>query len=285
MTTKSRLLAVLLLGVCLSAGSSVGQELDLSLGTKEWPAIMNGVVFFNGEYIPPPYTVSRVESVIFINGRRIDSGMVWPPPKAAPPDPVPDADPVMPSTITERTTNFDSDYIKYVSDKRQYLFARFGQDKGIELMVGVFQEMPCILKAERDATSPVGIVLVWKSGKVSHVDLVPPSRKPDNMTKEQALEIMDRLCEIYVRGLEGNNYFMFGRMTRRGLPVAFKRTLIPLADAMHAAKDEADFLAIMKTNQPTGGMMEEYLKMFYQHKADLPKWEPHVRETVEKEMR
>ena len=31
MTTKSRLLAVLLLGVCLSAGSSVGQEPDLSL--------------------------------------------------------------------------------------------------------------------------------------------------------------------------------------------------------------------------------------------------------------
>ena len=45
---------------------------------------------FNGEYIPPPYTVSRVESIIFINGRRSIPGWFGLHQRRLP-DPVPDA--------------------------------------------------------------------------------------------------------------------------------------------------------------------------------------------------
>lgn len=285
MKTWQGLLAVSALGMCAGAGISRGQEPGLSLGTREWPAVTNGLVFFNGEYIPPPYTVSRVENVVVINGRRIESGIPWPPPKAEPPAQVPESDPVMPSTITETTTNFDSDFIKYVSDKRQYLFDRFGRDKGIELMVEVYKGLPCILNAERDATSPVGIVLFWKSGKVSRVDLVPPSRKPNTTTKEQALKMMDRLCESYVEGLEDNHFFMLGNTFLRGAPDGYKMLLAPLSEAMKQATNEAHFASLFRTNRLSGSFSEGALRSLYQHKDGLPKWEPRVREAVEKERR
>ncbi len=96
---------------------------------------------------------------------------------------------------------------------------------------------------------------------------------------------MDYNCDIYVRGLGSNHCFMFGNMTRRTSTAGFRKTLLPLADAMRTAKDETDFLAIMKTNQPPGGMSEAAFRAFYRHRDDLPKWEPRVREAVEKERR
>ena len=285
MKTWQGLLAVSVLGMCAGAGISRGQEPGLSLGTREWPAVTNGLVFFNGEYIPPPYTVSRVENVVVINGRRIESGIPWPPPQPAPPPVVPHTEPTMPSTITERTTIYDEDYLRFLHEARLYYFDRYGQEKGMDKIVEAFNKMPFVSSASRDPTSLTGIILILKTGEKSSGNLVPPLRKPNTTTREQALKMMDELCEVYVRGLEGNHYFMIGKMMRRGIPSAFNRTLLPLADAMRAAKDETEFLAIMKMKQPPGGMAETQLRMFYRHKDDLPKWESRAREAAEKGMR
>jgi hypothetical protein len=284
-TMKCGLFTASLLGVCLSVGSSVGQEPDLSLGTKEWPAITNGVVFFNGEYIPPPYTVSRVENVVIINGRRIESGMAWPPQQPAPPPVIPQNEPIMPSTITEKTTIYDEDYLRFLTEARLYYFDKYGQEKGMDKIAEAFNKMPFVSSARRDPESPTGIILILKTGERSSGNLVPPSRKPNNMTKEQALKMMDRLCESYVSGLEGNHFFMLGNTYLRGTPDGYKMLLAPLSEAMKQATNEAHFASLFKTNQFSSSFSEKALRSFYQHKGDLPKWEPHVRETVEKEMR
>jgi|GEM_PF-3972491 len=263
--------------------SALGAELDVSLGERSWLPVTNGLVFIDGEYIAPPYIISRVESSVYLNGRYLESPVPWPPKKAYN-MPVPENDPVMPSSITENTTKYDKEYIQYISEKRAYLFSKYGQEKGIDMMVKVYRGLPIVLDAEREPDSPWTIHVKWKSGEESHIGQVPHKR--NDLTKEQADEMLTRFCEIYAHGLENNNYFMLGStMGRRGTPESFARTLVPLANAMRTAKDEAEFLAIMKTNQPPGGMSEAAFRAFYRHRDDLPKWEPRVREAVEKERR
>ena len=267
----------------MNAAAQAGQRgtnavADLSIGERVWPPVETGLVFIDGEYIPPPYVVSRREGEIFLNGRHLDWVTRWPPPKEVPPASAPETEPVMPTSITEKTTKYDKDYVRYISHMRAYLLAKYGQEKGIEMMVDVYRGIPCVLTAEQDKDDRTMINLKWKSGDESHINEVPFTRKRDNITKEQAVKWIDDMTEIYVRALGNNNYFMLGATVgRRGTQETFERTLVPLATNLKIAKDEADFLSIMKTNQPVGGMSEAAFRAFYKHKDGLPKWEPRIR--------
>jgi hypothetical protein len=272
--------AVLVAAVVRTALSEPSNTLDtasLSIGVKEWPSITNGVVFIDGMYIPPPYVVSRREGELFLNGLHLDWVMKWPP-KEERQTPIPKVDPIMPSSITEKSTKYDPDYIRYMSDKQAYIFAKYGQEKGMDLMVEAYKQLPIVVDAVRDSDSKRSIFVKWKSGAESHIDHVAPEVKRDNLTRAQAEQYVDRMAEIYVRGLGDNNYFLLGSSGgQRGTKEAFGRTLVPLADAMRAAKDEAEFLSIMQTNQPVGGLSEKTLRSFYKYKAEVPKWEPRLR--------
>lgn len=270
--------------ICMAvrmAWSGQSNDLDtacLSIGERMWAPIETGLVFIDGEYISPPYVISRREGEIFLNGRHMDWVTQWPPTKEKPPVPPPKEDPVMPVSITEKTTEYDKDYVQFVSDKRHYLFSNFGQDKGVDMMVDVYKGLPCVATARRESSPQGVIIVVWKSGEESHINLIPPTRKRDHITKEQAIKWIDDMTEIYVRALRENDYFMLGATVgRRGRQETFERTLVPLATNLKIAKDEADFLSIMKTNQPVGGMSEAAFRAFYKHKDDLPKWEPKIR--------
>ena len=192
----------------------------------------------------------------------------------------------MPESITRRTTEYDKDYISYIYNMRQYLMNKFGTQKGVEMMVDIYLKLPCVADAQIDPEKPDCIIVTWVTGEKNYISQTSAQRGEDHFTREQAEHFIDRITEIYIRGLSNNHYFMVGStIGRRGAPESFSRTLIPLADAMRTAKDETDFLAIMKTNQPPGGMSEAAFRAFYRHRDDLPKWEPRVREAVEKGMR
>jgi len=281
MRHKQSLTTAFIVAVIRMAWAEPSNTLDaegLSIGEKEWPPVTNGLVFIDGKYIPPPFVVSRREGEIFLNGLHLDWVMQWPP-KQEYQTPIPKTEPIMPASITEKTTKYDQDYIKYMSDKQAYLFAKYGQEKGMDMLVETYKKLPIVADAARDPDSKRSICVKWKSGKLSHIDHIAPARKKDNLTRGQAEQFIDRMTEIYVRGLGDNNYFLFGATGgQRGTKDAFGRTLAPLADAMRVAKDEAEFLLIMKTNQPPGGISEKGLRQFYKHKDDLPKWEPRIRD-------
>jgi len=275
--------AVVMISVCLSALISEAQPSDGrvsngELGQREWPAASNGLVFVEGEFLPPPYVVSRIGSGIYINGRHIESPLPWHTQnmQEARPD-VFLTDPVVPETITEKTTQYDKDFIRYIHEKRRYLFHEYGQEEGMNLMVDAYKSLPCIVSATRDAESPNTISVKWRSGRVSHIGQVPLMRKPVDITPEQAVKLLDGVCEIYAEGLKATNYFMFGSAKRRGTQESFARTLEPLANALRSAKDEADFLSVMKTNQPPGGMSEKALRSFYKHRDEVSEWERRLR--------
>ncbi len=73
-----------------------------SLGVRVFPVVTNGIVFIDGEYIPPPYIIRRDENAIILNERQYFIDDRWPlrphvPPK--PPTP-PKERPTMPLGIT-----------------------------------------------------------------------------------------------------------------------------------------------------------------------------------------
>lgn len=249
---------------------------SLSIGEKAWSPVSNGVVFIDGRYISPPYVISRREGEIFLNGAHFDWVILWPPKNKTQLPPPPAEMPSMPNTITEKTTKYDKDYLIYINDAQQYLMAKYGTSNGIAMMDSVYLKMPCILSAKFKEAGSNTLEVVWMNGSHSNIRLTPMSRGEMNITKEQATQYIDEIAEIYVRGLgENRYYYVMGKGDRRqGTFGGFKGTFGVYARALRASKDEADFLAMMKTNQPTGGISEEWLKLFYSHKDDFPKWEP-----------
>ena len=251
---------------------------DLSIGERAWPPVSNGIIFVDGKYLQPPYTVLRREGDIFVNGQGIDGVMQWPPIKPPPPPPPPETEPVMPASITETTTRFDKDYLAYISDVHAYIMARHGQEKGIEMMVEVYRRLPCVKSAQREKEDSHSIEVIWMDGKKSSITQVRPWRKDDNFTKEQAERIIDKRTGNFANGLGNGRYYMMegGRRSRSGTPEGARQTFLPLADAMRATESEEDFLAVMKTNQPPGGISEKTLRSFYKHKDEMPAWKARI---------
>jgi hypothetical protein len=237
-------------------------------------------MFVDGRYIPPPYVISRREGEVFVNGVHLDWTFLWPPRKVPPPPPPPKGKPEMPATITEKTTPYDKDYIAYISDSRQYLLSKYGEAKGIEKMVDVYRGVPCIREARLASNESNTIEVVWADGSKGGISQRRARRKDDNLTKEQAAKIIDNLTEsYYVRGLEDNWYYLEGKGGKRmGLFGGFKGMFTPLAEALRASENEAGFIAAVMTNQPPGNISETWLKLFYSHKDELPKWEHRLRE-------
>ena len=148
------------------------------------------------------------------------------------------------------------------------------------MMVDVYKKMPCIRDAKLDPDNPNCIILTWASGEQGYnSQLPPPRRKEIDLTKEQAESFIDKTAEIFVKGLSNGDYYMLegGGPSRSGLWGGAQQIFLPLAAAMRGAKDEADFLAIMKTNQPPGGMSEKTLRSFYKYKDEVPEWERRLR--------
>jgi hypothetical protein len=264
--------------VCVRAeGQCPGGTNDLSIGERKWAPISSGVLFVDGRYIPPPYVVSRKEGLVFVNNHQIVWALQWPPRKKTTPPP-PKKMPSIPSTITTNTTPYDKDYIAYISDTRQYLVSKHGDLVGNEMMANIYKGLPCVKEAKPDPQDPRRVTLIWIDGERYNIS-PPPPRGELNITKEQAESFIDKTAEIFVRGLSNGDYYMLegGGPSRSGLWGGAQQIFLPLAAAMRGAKDEADFLAIMKTNQPPGGMSEKTLRSFYKHRDEVPEWERRLR--------
>ena len=84
------------------------------------------------------------------------------------------------------------------------------------------------------------------------------------------------ITDVLLRG----DYFMFGDPRRQGGVGTFARTLIPLASALQKARNEAEFISIMQTNMPPGGIPEQGLKNFWKHREQAPVWEARAKQLL-----
>jgi hypothetical protein len=187
----------------------------------------------------------------------------------------PPKDSTMPLEITEKTSKYDEVFIKYISEKRRYLFEKHGEEKAMDMMVDVYKSMPCVKAAERDKNDSTTIIVTWKEGYVTHVGQITRKRSQDKATPEQAAKIFDGLAEGFVNTLKNNGYYIWGNAMVMGAQSGHEIVLRPIANALSSARDEAHFLSIIKTNMPSGvAFSEKAFMSFYKHKDKLPQWEP-----------
>lgn len=248
---------------------------DLAIGERIWPPVSNGVIFISGKYLPPPYIISRREGTAFVNGIYLAFMFPWPPKKQNDTI-IPKEKPLIPNSISEKTTVYDKDYIEYIYYVRQYLIAKYPKHKVVEMMADVYRQLPCVRDVKFDSDDDNYIIVTWVTGEKRRDNQFPVSvrHKDNNMTKEQMRKIIDKVTETYVKGLENNYYYLEGAGGgRMGTFEGFKGTFKPLVAALHAAKDEDEFLFIVKTNNPPQGLSEEWFRMFYRDKDNLTKWE------------
>ena len=255
------------------------EEDEPPLGERVWPPVSNGIVFIGGKYIPPPYIISRNENHILVNGQDfLRSVEIWPPLKIPPLPPPPETEPVMPASITEKTSEYDRALLTYIVTTRDYLRAKHGQEKATKMMVDVYRRLPCVKSAHREGNSHF-IDVIWMNDAKDNIQQTPAPRRPEEKTtKEQARTFVDKIAQGLVRRFTNGGFYMAegGVPCRSGTAEGARMVFLPLAGAMRAAESEEDFLAIIKTNQPPGGIMEAELRTLYKHKDDMPEWEARI---------
>lgn len=173
--------------------------------------IDSGFVFIDGQYIDAPYIVTRDDGKIYINDRLVDQII-------APlyEKPIPDADPVMPSSINKNTSNYDKVLEDYLGKKIRYVQAHHTLDEEREIMEKVYRSLPFVKEAAIDpATGSLRIVTY--SGETDSILLATPRRKGIVGIKAIREHADSKKNDFEKNLIEGSTLFLFTRGGHAGL--------------------------------------------------------------------
>ena len=123
-----------------------------------------GYFFYGGEYVPPPYTVTREGDFLKINGRYIRFFCKWPPPKLRKWH-VTHKMPEVPSSVNEKTSEFDPAVRKYIDDCFDYWLTNHAGDESrwAAAMISDVLKLPCVKDAYVDEYG--GLTVIWTGGQ------------------------------------------------------------------------------------------------------------------------
>lgn len=128
-----------------------------------------GYFFYGGEYVQPPYVVTREGDFLKINGRYIRFFCKWPQPKLRKWH-VTHKMPEVPPSVDEKTSEFDPAVRGYVNDCFDYwLTTHAADDKslGTEVIISGMLKLPCVKDAYVDEDGDVTVVWTAGQGKTS----------------------------------------------------------------------------------------------------------------------
>ena len=281
---KSQILLVLVLLGCpiLETARCDQTNTVQSLGVSVFPVVTNGIVFIDGEYIPPPYRIRRDENAVLINGKRCFVDNQWPwrpyvPPK--PPKP-PKERPEMPAGITAKTAYEDARVFRYEEQIRLYLFDKFGEEKGMDMMVEVYKQLPFITDAKRYGADSIRLWVLGRSSEVKFVirqrnfqdwGALGRARSPDDI-----LFNLEMTAQRWVRILSENSVL---------IPDSTGETLwiedmLFIAGALQKANNEAEFLALIPDSFLLHGIDKHNFKNFWKHREQAPDWESRAKKIL-----
>lgn len=235
------------------------------LGAMEGKSITNGFVFIDGEYLEPPYVVTRQGNGIFINDHLVEQPCPWPIPEKVKPV-VPKDDPEMPKTITKDTTQYDKELIQYLADKKGYLQNKYGEVEMVKIMIEVFSHLPCVSRA---TTGPdqEHVTVTWADGSTMNYRLVMPKRKITEWTRESILERTNKDRANYEERLSNGDYYFlgsYGRMT--GTADGARMVLGALLPVLKTSKDAKEVQQRM-TQAGFPYFDEQASKAFFTHRT------------------
>jgi hypothetical protein len=213
------------------------------LGVKEGGKLESGFVFFDGQYLDAPYTVSRRGRQVFINDVGIFQWQRWPLP-----DLRVEADPGYPPGLTQKSTLEDVLDAKNPENgpfyrEGRYLEQHFPKEAFSEKMATWFRGLPFVQSAEFKAPGSRLLKVRMKNGEETVVSLIPPA--PDSpyswrfTTQDVVNSLEHNHREMYEKQLkEGRALFLFSQ----GHPVVL--------DRQKAARDLGLMAQILKSDRP-----------------------------------
>lgn len=145
--------AFLLSGIVLATPEEDHAEAVRALGVTNIAVKNPGYFFYGGEYIQPPYVVTREGDFLKINGRYIRFFCKWPPPKLRKWH-VTYKMPEVPATVTEKSSKFDPDVQKYWDDCFDYWLTTHAANDdslGASVIVTGMKKLPCVKDAYVDS--------------------------------------------------------------------------------------------------------------------------------------
>lgn len=201
-------------GETLNEPKAPSAEEDTSiteLGVKEGGAIQAGILFWDGRYIAPPYSVSRVGRWVTVNGRVVSQWPVWPLPDLWVED-----DPELPEGLTESSTLEDlmgngGYQNSHVARKYRYLYQHFPPEVALQKMLEYYRQLPFVETAELKYGAM--IQLHMKNGRTQNVFVGPPTPKSVgswDLTNADVVKKLEGVRQRYERCLaRGNCFFLF----------------------------------------------------------------------------
>ena len=160
--------AILLPAVAVATPEEDHADAIRALGVTNIVVKNPGYFFYGGEYVPPPYVVTREGDFLKINGRYIRFFCKWPPPKLRKWH-VTHKMPEVPPGVDEKTTEFDPAVQKYWDDCFDYwLTTRTVDDAslGAAVIVAGMLKLPCVKDAFVDEQGDARIV--WTAGQYTN---------------------------------------------------------------------------------------------------------------------
>ena len=155
---------LLLAGAVAATPEEDHADAVLALGVTNVVVKNPGYFFYGGEYVPPPYTVTREGDFLKINGRYIRFFCKWPQPKGKKWH-VTHTMPEVPSSVNEKTSEFDPAVRKYMDDCFDYWLTNHADDDGrwATAMISEVLKLPCVKDAYVDEYG--GLTVIWTCGQ------------------------------------------------------------------------------------------------------------------------
>ena len=149
LTVALLLAAALLAGVAAATPEEDHADAIRALGVTNIVVKNPGYFFYGGEYIPPPYIVTREGDYLKINDRYIRFFCKWPQPKLRKWH-VTYKMPEVPPSVTEKTSRFDPDVQDYWNDCFDYWLTTHAPNDtslGAAVIVAGMRKLPCVKDA------------------------------------------------------------------------------------------------------------------------------------------
>jgi len=191
------------------------QALD-ELGSTYGVPQMNGFVFIEGRYVPPPYTVTRKGNGIFINRIQVEQPMRWPIPA------------LTGAEGEKKAVDSDGDFEEVAAPAAPVpagapadeAVAAPAKAKAVKSIDDLFADDGAPAEADAPAVpsqAPAAPVAVPETKAVAPQMGVQPERAPEDAEREKAAAAasLDRIRKGYEQSLTRGDMFFFGQRHNR----------------------------------------------------------------------
>jgi hypothetical protein len=245
---------------------------EQEFGTAAGEPIARGIVFIDGRYLAPPYTVSRKGLGIFVNDTLALRPVTWPQAKPLPGK----EDPKLPEEVSKHSSTRDRVLKEYLDKKYAYIRTNHPKKDHPRLLEALYRSLPCVKGVAIDKEQPDILTTTNYHGTESRVPLHIPD-PPATLTREDVTRQLESIrVRIEADLKEGHYYLCFGDGSVSG-PHALEdiSLILSVAAAVGNPGSKANRLREML------GISKSWGLTFFENFKESPPLKEHIKKLAE----